>query len=124
MIIGPELAAVLGIGAEATRTEAAGALARIAGLPEPVGDGARRVLSEIVQAVQHKVIDFPDVPMDRAVVADTAIALGAMAAGEAALQETFVELGGESLDWYVRGALHERVAPALARRGVLRLIGG
>jgi hypothetical protein len=122
--LNPVLAELLGLPIEASRGEVAEALARVSQLPAPMTTESRRVLSEIVHALQHHVIDFPDMPMDRAIIADFALSYGCDAAGREAVQATFVELGGDALDWYVRRALHSTLAPELAKRGTIRLVGG
>ena len=120
----PVLAELLGLPTGAGRTDMAEALARISELKRPTAPASIRVLSEIVYALQHHVIDFPDMPMDRAIVADSALSHGCDAAGPEAVQATFIELGGDALDWYVRGTLHSTLAPELAKRGKIRLVGG
>jgi hypothetical protein len=123
-MVGPELAAVLGIPWRTSDDVAAAALARVAGLPPPQRPETKGLLAAVVEALQRHVVDFPNMPLDRAAAADTAVSLAARAAGTSALRITFEELGGDSLDVAVRRALHDRVLPALIRRGAIQLVGG
>jgi hypothetical protein len=85
--------------------------------------GTRETLVAIVAALQEDVIDHPALPMDRAVVADTALSHGCLAVGPEMRAELFDELGTDALDKRVRNALATTVASRLAERGLIRLIG-
>ena len=123
--LNPELAAVLSLTPNVTRLEIASRLAEIAGLPAPRSRSAALTLSEIVLALESRVVVEPAMlPMDRALVAELATGVAAERVGEVAILETLKELGPESLDENVRAALYETIAPALAERGVIRLQGG
>jgi len=118
------LAAVLELPTPTSRRAAAAALAALAGLPEPARSTSQNVLAEIVIAVQRNVIDEPGPPLDRAMVAHYALSHGGSAAGLDQVRDALDELGSDALDWYVRKALHSTIAPALASRGLIRLVGG
>ena len=81
------------------------------------------VLSEIVAAFQRDVIDHPDIVMDRMVAANTASVRGCIRAGEEAVHEALRELGPGAFESKVHAALETEVAPVLARRGTIRLVG-
>jgi hypothetical protein len=117
------LASIFGTSQNLDVQAAAGALAKLAALAAPREFGTQRVLAEIVVAVQRHVIDHPDMPLDRAIAAETALAMGAQAAGADALRTTFEELGNDALDINVRRALHDQVFSELIRRGAVRLVG-
>ena len=116
------LAEVLRLPRSVSRRAAACRLAELAGLPSPNGRAAVRLLAEIVAAVQRDVIDNPDVAMDRMVAAHTATTRGCIRVGEDVVRDALAELGRDAVEWHVHGALESKVAPALARRGAIRLV--
>jgi hypothetical protein len=105
------------------RWDVAESLARMSGLRTPTRPGTRETLVAVIAALQSEVIDHPALPMDRAVVADTALSHGCLAVGSEVAAELFQELGRDALDKNVRDALATTIASGLAERGVIRLIG-
>jgi hypothetical protein len=118
------LAEVLGLPTRSSRQQAAAALAAVAELPAPARQATQNVLAEIVIAVQRHVIDEPEVPLDRAMAAHFALSYGCLTAGPEQVRDALGELGSDALDTHVRAALHSTIAPALAARGLLYLVGG
>lgn len=122
--LGDDLATALGVPTSTTRGVAARRLAEVAGLRKPRSEAARLVLSEIVGAVETQFLTQPAATVDRAEFGHVSLSLGCRAAGEEAVLAAREELGAESLDDNVRGALCHMIAPALYERGAINLIGG
>jgi hypothetical protein len=85
--------------------------------------GTQEVLTAIVVALQQHVIDHPEVPMDRAIVASTALSHGCIAAGPDASRALFDELGEDALDSAVRSAIYGTITTALVERRLIRIVG-
>jgi hypothetical protein len=117
------LAEVLGVPQRSDRATVAEALARIAGLASPRAPETWDVFVAIVESVQRNIIDEPEVPMDRAIVASTALTHGCVAAGPDATRVLFDELGDDALDTAVRQAIYTSVTSGLVERNLIRIVG-